>query len=153
MTSRTVHTDPRGQAMVELALVLPLLVLLMVGVFDVGRAVFAYNTVNNAAREGGRLAIVDQYEAHVKAEAAGAATNLGIAASDVTVSYQLADGSACPHVGTSGVSLCVAVVTVAYQYEAATPIIGNLIGPLQITGESRFPVSVNCPTSDCPLGS
>ena len=48
--------------MVEFALVVPLFVLLLVGLFDVGRAVYAYNTVNNAAREAGRLAIVDQFQ-------------------------------------------------------------------------------------------
>ena len=46
--------------MVEFALVLPVLILLLVGIFDFGRAVYAFNTVNNAAREGVRLAIVDQ---------------------------------------------------------------------------------------------
>ena len=50
----------RGQALVEFALVLPILILLLVGIFDFGRAVYAFNTVNNAAREGVRLAIVDQ---------------------------------------------------------------------------------------------
>ena len=49
-----------GQALVEFALVLPILILLLVGIFDFGRAVYAFNTVNNAAREGVRLAIVDQ---------------------------------------------------------------------------------------------
>jgi hypothetical protein len=144
---------PRGQALVEFALVAPLFVLMLVGLFDIGRAVYAFNTVNNAAREGGRLAIVDQYEAHIRAEAAGAATNLGVDAADISIAYELEDGSACPHVGTAGISLCVAVVTVPYQYEAATPIIGNLIGPILIRGESRFPISVACSTSDCPLGS
>jgi hypothetical protein len=44
-------------------------------------------------------------------------------------------------------------VTVPYAYEAATPVIGNLIGAISITGQSRFPISVNCATSACPLGS
>lgn len=143
----------RGQTMVEFALILPVFVLLLIGLFDVGRAVFAFNTVNNAAREGARLAIVDQFEAHVREEAAEAATDLGIQPDDVTVAYQLPDGTACPHVGTEGISLCVAVVSVPYTYQPATPIIGNLIGSIQIRGESKFPISVSCSTSDCPLGS
>lgn len=143
----------RGQAMVEFALILPIFVLLLVGLFDVGRAVYAYHTVNNAAREAGRLAIVDQFEDHVQAEAVAAASGLGIQDDDVTVVFEEADGTACPDVGTPAVVRCVAVVTVPYEYRAATPIISNILGVIDIRGESRFPISVNCATSDCPLGS
>src|SRR6186997_3699952 len=50
----------RGQALVEFALVIPLFLLMLVALFDLGRAVFSYNTLTNAAREGARLAIVNQ---------------------------------------------------------------------------------------------
>ena len=145
--------EERGQAMVEFALVVPLFILVLVGLFDVGRAVYAYNTVNNAAREAGRLAIVDQYEHHIQAEGAGAASGLGIDADDVVVAFEEANGSACTAIGSASVVRCIAVVTVPYDYQAATPIIGNLIGAISITGQSRFPISVNCATSACPLGS
>lgn len=143
----------RGQALVEFALIVPLFVLLLVGLFDVGRAVYAYNTVNNAAREAGRLAIVDQFEDHIRAEGAGAASGLGIEAGEVVVAFEEADGSTCTAIGSASVVRCIAVVTVPYAYEAATPIIGNIIGAISITGESRVPISVNCATSACPLGS
>jgi Flp pilus assembly protein TadG len=143
----------RGQAMVEFALVVPVFVLLLVGLFDVGRAVYAHHTVNNAAREAARLAIVDQYEDHITAEATAAASGLGIEAADVVVSFEESDGTACAGVGTDAVVSCTAVVAVTYTYDAATPIIGNLVGTVAIRGESRFPVSVNCATSACPLGS
>jgi Flp pilus assembly protein TadG len=44
-----------GQSLVEFALILPLFVLLIVGVFDLGRAFFAYIAISNAAREGARV--------------------------------------------------------------------------------------------------
>jgi Flp pilus assembly protein TadG len=44
-----------GQSMVEFALLLPLIVLLLVGVFDLGRAFFSYIAITNAAREGTRV--------------------------------------------------------------------------------------------------
>ncbi len=47
-----------AQALVEFALVLPVLLLLIVGLFDVGRAVQEENTLAYAAREGTRYAIV-----------------------------------------------------------------------------------------------
>jgi Flp pilus assembly protein TadG len=43
---------------VEFALILPLLLLLMVGIFEFGYVVFAYNTLSNAVREGARFGSV-----------------------------------------------------------------------------------------------
>jgi Flp pilus assembly protein TadG len=45
------HED-RGVSAVEFALVAPVLFLILVGILDLGRAVNAYVTVSNAAREG-----------------------------------------------------------------------------------------------------
>lgn len=43
-----------GQGLVEFALTLPLMLLILVGVLDLGRLSFAAMTVTNAAREGAR---------------------------------------------------------------------------------------------------
>lgn len=47
-----------GQSLVEFALLLPLLMLLIMGLFDLGRAIFYYAVLNTAVREGTRYAIV-----------------------------------------------------------------------------------------------
>lgn len=47
-----------GIALVEFALVLPILIMLLVGIFDVSLAVWQSNTLATAVREGTRLAIV-----------------------------------------------------------------------------------------------
>jgi hypothetical protein len=47
----------KGQSLVEFAIALPLLVLIMIGVLDLGRAFFGLITVTNAAREGARVAM------------------------------------------------------------------------------------------------
>ena len=62
MTSvRGRHDQPAsGQSLVEFAMVLPIIVLLIAGFIEIGRAVFAYNGLTNAAREGARLAAVNQ---------------------------------------------------------------------------------------------
>ncbi|PWB55550.1 MAG: hypothetical protein C3F13_04515 [Anaerolineales bacterium] len=44
-----------GQSMVEFALILPLMVLIVLGIFELGRAFFAYIAISNAAREGVRV--------------------------------------------------------------------------------------------------
>jgi Flp pilus assembly protein TadG len=48
----------RAQGVVELALALPILLLLIMGIVDLGMALRSYVTVTNASREGARYAIV-----------------------------------------------------------------------------------------------
>jgi TadE-like protein len=47
-----------GQSLVEFALVLPLFLTILIGMVDVGRAIWANNVIANAAREAARYAIV-----------------------------------------------------------------------------------------------
>jgi TadE-like protein len=47
----------RSQALIEFALVSPVLLLLLFGIIDLGRAIFYYDTLNHAAREGARAAV------------------------------------------------------------------------------------------------
>ena len=47
----------RGQSMVEFAVLSPVFFLLLLGTIDLGRAVYIYNTISDAAREGTRAAI------------------------------------------------------------------------------------------------
>ena len=55
---RRMRLEETGQALVEFALVLPIFLILVVGIFDLGRAVFQVNVLAYAAREGTRYAIV-----------------------------------------------------------------------------------------------
>jgi len=54
----TDRDDDRGQSLVEFALLLPLMLLIITGLFDVARAVWEENTLAYAAREGTRYGIV-----------------------------------------------------------------------------------------------
>lgn len=55
---RRTRADDAGTALVEFALLLPVLLMLITGLFDVSRAVWQENTLAYAAREGTRYAIV-----------------------------------------------------------------------------------------------
>lgn len=157
----------RGQTLAEFALILPVFVVILVGIFDGGRLVFAYNDVNNAAREAGREATVNQTEADIQARAAQHAVALDIAPADVDVDFRDPTTPDTPFscvneetgdyaVGTEYIYGCLAVVQVTYVYTAATPVISALVGPIPVTGEVRFPVEFSCvdqlPGLDCPLG-
>jgi Flp pilus assembly protein TadG len=63
----------RGAAMVEFAVVLPLLLLLVFGIIDFGRALYTLNNLTSAVREGGRYAAA-QVEDPTSATAVAAVT-------------------------------------------------------------------------------
>jgi Flp pilus assembly protein TadG len=115
-----------GQSSVELALLLPVLLLIMAGVLDIGRAFQAYVTVANAAREGARHMSLHQGDCfgardRVIQEAAGSGVDL----SSATVIFQPAwcsPGSAVPGDPIK--------VTVTYQFQ---PIIGLILGGQKIS--------------------
>lgn len=58
MMVKSLARDNKGQELVEYALTLPILLLLVLGIMEFGLAIFAYNTVANAAREGARVGAV-----------------------------------------------------------------------------------------------
>jgi Flp pilus assembly protein TadG len=135
----------RAQTLVEFAVIAPFLVLLLLALFDFGRAIYAYNAISNAAREGARVAIVDQGPSSggislAAQEAANQATALAIDPADtaqVRVVYRLPDLTAtCPRVGVG----CVAEVRVQYLFKAVTPVIGNIIGPITLSSTTQIPV-------------
>lgn len=47
-----------GQSLVEFAIVLPILLALVIGIFEFGRAWNVHQVLTNAAREGARMAVV-----------------------------------------------------------------------------------------------
>ena len=123
-----------GQTLVEFALVIPIVVVLFVGLFDVGRAVYAYSTVANAARDGARVAIVDQTANKAQSEASNQATGIAVTAAVAFRSPDLT--AACSPISIG----CIAEVTVTHQFTAVTPVIGTLVGPLTLASTSRLPV-------------
>jgi len=129
----------RGQGLVEFALIFPVLILLLVAIFDVGRLVFAYNGITKAAREATRTGIVDQTIGNIQADAINQATSLGLNAGQVTVQFCKPDGTSCS--ATTPTTLDALVqVQIRYDWRAITPIIGNIIGPVTVNAVSRMPI-------------
>lgn len=57
-TNRACRMNSSGQALVEMAFLLPLLLLLVMGIFEIGRTMYIKNTMTHAARAGARAAVV-----------------------------------------------------------------------------------------------
>lgn len=125
------HRGDRGQALVEFALIIPLFVLVVMGLFDVGRAVFNYNTVANAAREAARVAVVNQDPVAIRTAAKEAGTGLGLTDGDITL-------------GACAAQDCPFSVTVTFDYEPTTPLIGQLFNPT-LSSTAVMPVEFENP--------
>lgn len=82
-------TSERGQSLVETALLFPILLLILIGIVDLGRVYYSYLQLTNAAREGARWAGSNPTDiVGAKDKAVNAANNSGISitTSNVTVS-------------------------------------------------------------------
>lgn len=104
-----------GQSLVEFALVVPLLLLLVIGVAELGRAWMSYNVVVGAARESVRIAAVNSLSTTTDTTWAGRAQAI-MASANLT--------GPAPSISEAGDSIS---VTVACNF---TPIIVSIIpGP------------------------
>jgi hypothetical protein len=132
-----------GQALVEAALVLPLLILMMVGLFDLGRAVYADSTLSNAARVGSRVAIVNQNVSQIQDAVVTKAAALDLVPADVSVSFRsdpTDPASICSPMRIG----CVAFITVTYDFHPAVPIEG-IVGPIVLKSTSSQRVEKAAP--------
>lgn len=77
---RRLATDAAGAELIEFALVLPILLVVMVGIFDFGFLFQQYQAITNASREGARIAVLPGYgAADVEARVASYLAASGIA--------------------------------------------------------------------------
>ena len=160
---------PRGQTLVEFALVLPVFLLLLFAVIDGGRYVFLSSAMSNAAREGARLGSVEaswrgstdpscgaiggpvcpandtQLRNHITAAANRQMAPFG-SVSDLYLSCTAPSG-ALP-TGAWTTTTCTnpeaggrLSVRVTYTWRAITPLISNIMGTITTSGSAS--VSIN----------
>ena len=138
----------------------PVIALLAFGFIDVGRAVFAYNTLTDAARQAARVAAVNQidpvsgpWECHenkpvedpanpgwtFRGCAVATGSTVGVVPAGVTVAYAPPPGSAIDCTNALNVG-CIVTVTVTSQYTPITPVAGSVIGPISMSATSSMPI-------------
>ena len=112
------NSKPKGQSLAEFALILPMLLLVVMGIFDFGRGIYYYSAVHNAAREGARYGAIDHCNTVAIQDAAKSyAGDLGTSFMVDTPTIYWLDGQPQR-----------IVVTVRYNFMAATPLIGRFFG-------------------------
>jgi Flp pilus assembly protein TadG len=143
----------RGQALTEFALVLPIFVIVIFGIIDLGRYVFTANAMSNAAREGARIGSVGSRPAEcaalsregcVIAYAASHAWGVPTANVTTTVTCEaVAAGDPTPN--PVAVSSCstddLLKVRSQTDFTLLTPLIAQFIGNVTVSGESRVTVN------------
>ena len=117
---------PKGQSLVEFAIMLPILLLLILGVFDLGRVIYYYSAIANAAREGARFGVVLEPGSASEASVEGFTLSRAIGVDPVVnATYTIRTEIA----GSEVNEIQIIVVDTSYQFIPATPLIGVLFEP------------------------
>lgn len=130
----------RGAAAVEMAVVLPLFMMIVLGIIEFGRAMMVGQLVTNAARHGSRLSIVDgSTNASVTTAVKDFVSNsVGVVASDITVVITVEPGTGNPDpndVLAVAKSKDVCLVSVQVPYDKVAYVAGNFLSGSNLKGE------------------
>jgi Flp pilus assembly protein TadG len=119
----------RGAALVEAAMIMPLIMLISVGIFEFGRAYQSSQVLTNAAREGARLAVLEgRTDEEVRARVNKYVTDGGLTA--------LSDGNIqVNRTVTLTATATASTVTITYPFEfmMLNPIV-RMVTPASSTG-------------------
>jgi len=128
--SKKLRRSKRGQSLVEIALILPILLIILFGILEFGRVFHSYLVITHAAREGARYGIIskDVDEIKQKVQDASPGITLNLSDIDVNPSTNL----------TAGVPL---TISVEYQVDLFTPVLGDIIpNPVPISTSTTMRV-------------
>ena len=122
---KSVVVDSRGQSLVEFALILPIMLGVTLMITEFGRALYQYNSMTMAVREGAREGVV--HDAATAVSVATARTNAALSLarinpSDVTLTVDILSN----YGGVQGVKVL--------RVRAVKPFVWAFQGPLKMTG-------------------
>jgi hypothetical protein len=131
----------KAQSLVEFAILLPVFILIVLGIFDLGRVIYTYSALHNAAREGARYGIIHHCdEAGIEATARRYAIGLGDGI-DVAIAEEYHG---------SPPALERIIVTATFEFKTVTPFVGVFLGPdnsVTLSSQSRQHIeqATTCP--------
>ena len=139
MKHRALWRREEGSALVEFALILPLLVLLLFGVIEFGLLLYNQQVITNASREGARYGIVARVPERRSVAEITQVVNDYCASNMITFGSGTPSTTANPHslTATFGDDL---TVTVSFQYDflVLPGFIGSLIGGTDLRAETTM---------------
>lgn len=119
---KVVPIHQKGQTTVEFALVVGLLLILLFGIIDFSRLLFAYATMSNGVREGARYGIIHPGQDDQIIQRARAMMVLIGGTATVEVVYPKTDAQGNPYCSHQ----CTVVVTARSDFDVWTPILPHL---------------------------
>ena len=139
MKIRTFAGSEKAAALVEFAIVLPILLLIVFGIVDFGRALYTANNLTSAVREGARLA-----STQISPDATVAAQKTAV--SNAVKAYVVAFGgnAGAPTVSETFVGAppnmqSITVSIVSYPFTPITPLAGLIgLGTIQMSPSATF---------------
>ena len=144
-TIRRINHARRGTAMVEMALVLPLFLMLILGIIEFGRAMMIANLVSNAAREGARMAVLDgstNTEVNNAVETfLQSAIGSGVSAADIDVTITVTAAAGNPNPANNvanAISRDLITVKVQLPFNRVALIPGDYLAGKQLAGQSAM---------------
>ncbi len=114
-SKKKIHRGRMGSAIVEMAMVLPIFILLVVGIVEFGRVLMVQQVITNAAREGARAGSIYITDAEATSNATSVSQNY-ITASGVNINLV----TVTPTLTTTG-GLPALQVLVDYNYGSLLP--------------------------------
>ena len=114
--------NQKGQALVEFALVFPILLLLVMGILQFGMMLNSYLSIENASREGARAGIVGSSDSEIRNTIISTSPSLDPNKLTVTITPAEANRK-------SGNTL---TVKVTYNYNLTVPIISSLFNNMVV---------------------
>ena len=132
---------------------LPVIVFVFMGLLDLGRAIYTYNTVAQAARQAARTAIVNQTTSSVQDQAIASGATLGLNSTNVDVCFKTSSSTQnscssstndCPQ--ADRVIGCLAIVRTHVAYAPMTPVISLLFSTISLSSTSIEPIEYVCPS-------
>ena len=127
---RSLLDGERGASAVEFAMILPLLIVLVLGIAEFGRAFQVQGTLSAAAREGVRLMALENDPAAARAAVRNAATSLDPGVTDAQIAIT---PTTCPTLDAGSTSVR---LTVRYPMPHITGFFGSTVN-LTGTGVMR----------------
>lgn len=122
------RASERGAVAVEFALLAPVLIMILLGIMEFGRAYNVQATLTNAARDGVRVMAIDNSQASARTAAKAAATELNPPLQDLNIEFLASDGSdKCSPTKQ---------ITVSVKYTLST--MTGIAGPFAMTGKGTM---------------
>ena len=91
-----------GQTLVEFAIVLPMALIMIVGIIELGVLVNQHLVLANAAREGARTAAVGRTTSSIQSRVLVLCTGVTVSPSDIQIQFSNNDGSSWSALGNAG---------------------------------------------------